>query len=374
MGAKYEAGKDITKDSLILVVQRYFNEKGKNNESAIANYYAAQFYDVSSNFPKALESYMQTAYDAEKSNNNLLAGKSLNNIGYIYFEKSLFDSAVINYKKALSYYEKIENIDNKKIQTLINIGRTFEGANKLDSAYLYFEKGLLLAKKQENTIEESQLYLNLGATCYGKREYEKAIAYYQSALNMDITGERQMQKINLYLLNIYNEIKDTKLSKQYADLVVASLPNVTNLYTIKETYAALSEYYKLSGDYKQALEYSNLEKATKDQIEIEADVPAIIEANNNFYLTQKEREAGEFREIVLYISMLVFVVLVVITLFAIYAYREHKKDEAEIQMHRDKFSELRKTLASLRSDYPKIEAEIKAMQEDTGKGKEEGEK
>lgn len=58
-----------------------------------------------------------------------------------------------------------------------------------------------------NTIEESQLYINLGATCYGKKEYEKAIEYYQSALNMNVTGERQIQKINLILLNIYNETK-----------------------------------------------------------------------------------------------------------------------------------------------------------------------
>ncbi|PXV62383.1 hypothetical protein CLV62_12072 [Dysgonomonas alginatilytica] len=70
IGAKYEAGKDITKDSLILVAQRYFYMKGKPDESAIANYYAAQFYDENANFPKALEFYMNTVLEADKSNNS----------------------------------------------------------------------------------------------------------------------------------------------------------------------------------------------------------------------------------------------------------------------------------------------------------------
>lgn len=370
-GAKYEEGKDITGDTLIFRAQRYFTDKGNIQDRVLSNFYAAQLYNIYKLYPQALESFMYAINEAKESGNELFVGRSYNNIGYIYFKQQLYDSAVVNYQKALQHYSKVENVDQNKIKTLTNIGRAYEVLNQLDSACISFDKCLSLAKEINNETYQFYSLKNLGVVCYGMKDYNKAIEYFQIALAMNEPEESDLFQIHLYLLNIYNKKKNLETAKQYADLVMASLPSVTNLHTIKEMYASLSEYYKQAGDYKEALEYSNLEKVTKDQIEIEADVPAIFQANNNFYLTQKEREAHEFISLVLYIAMLVFVVLVAITLFAIYAYSEHKKDKSEIQIHRDKFSELRKILASLRSDYPQIKAEIKAMQEDVENEEEE---
>ncbi|MBD8348357.1 tetratricopeptide repeat protein [Dysgonomonas sp. HGC4] len=43
---------------------------------------------------------------AERSQNHLLAAKSFNNIGYIYFKQDMFESAVVNYQKALLFFEE----------------------------------------------------------------------------------------------------------------------------------------------------------------------------------------------------------------------------------------------------------------------------
>ncbi|WP_165044865.1 lipopolysaccharide assembly protein LapB [Dysgonomonas sp. ZJ709] len=377
--AKSEARKDISGDTLIFGVQRYFEQKGNIGKLALANYYVGQIYYLNGMQPKALEFFMYSADEAQRASNDLLVVKSLNNIGYIYFERDMLDSAIVNYQKALSINNNIEKSNKGTpltsqmlITTLTNIGRTFEGANKLDSAYLYFQKGLILAKKQKNTIEESQLYLNLGATCYGKREYEKAIEYYQSALNMDITGERQIQKINLYLLNIYNEIKDAKSAKQYTDLVMASLPSVTNLHTIKEMYAALSEYYKQAGNFEQALGYSNLEKVTKDQIEKEANAPALLEADKNYYLTQKEIEAQTLREQRLWIILGVLIILLIILFFVYLNYRDTQKGKEEIRRFTEKYDILLGALHSKEARFDS-EAELKAILDEIEKEKEEKE-
>lgn len=301
---------------------------------------------------------------ADKSNNDLLAGKSLNNIGYIYFEQELLDSAIINYKKALLYYNKVENTDQRKLKTFINIGRSYEGDNKLDSAYFYFKKGLNLAKQTDYKLEESQLYLNLGATCYGKREYEKAIEYYQSALSMGIMGEVQIQKINLIFLKIYNEIKDLSKAKQYADLIVLDLPKVSNKYTIKEMQDALSEYYENIGDYKQALAYSKLEKATQGQIEQQKNAPALLEADKSFYIDQKEKEAQIFRSNAIFVFLIGASAFCILFVFFLFVWRRHKKDQADIQFYGDKYDIMRQALYAHIDEYPKIEAEIKSMLED----------
>ncbi|QIK52916.1 tetratricopeptide repeat protein [Dysgonomonas sp. HDW5B] len=364
VGAKYETKADITKDTLIFEAQRYFNKKEDLKYTVLSNYYTAQLYDESGNFPKALESYMLAVSAADKSNNDLLAGKSLNNIGYIYFEQELLDSAIINYKKALLYYNKVENTDQRKLKTFINIGRSYEGDNKLDSAYFYFKKGLNLAKQTDYKLEESQLYLNLGATCYGKREYEKAIEYYQSALSMGIMGEVQIQKINLIFLKIYNEIKDLSKAKQYADLIVLDLPKVSNKYTIKEMQDALSEYYENIGDYKQALAYSKLEKATQGQIEQQKNAPALLEADKSFYIDQKEKEAQIFRSNAIFVFFIGASAFCILLVFFLFVWRNHKKNQAEIKFYAEKYAELREVLYAHTDEYPKIEAEIKSILED----------
>ncbi len=374
VGVKKESGANIKSETLIFEAQEYFNKKRNSENSALANYYAGWVYYSNNQLPKALESFMYTADAADKLKNHLLAGKSFNNIGYIYFERSLLDSAITNYRKALFYYGQVENIDKKKIKVLTNIGRAYEGNNSLDSAYLYFQKGLNLAKQTDNKLEERRLYHNLGVTSYNKGEYDKAIEYFQSALEMEGTDEDQKNRAYLSLLKIYNLKHDTNSAKKYANSIEEILPEVTYKYTVKEMYASLSEYYQQLGDYKQALYFSDLEKLTQDQIEKEKNIPALMEATNNFNLAQKEREAEEFREIVLwYLAGGVFAFLFLLLLF-IYDRRDTKRFKQEIERRTEKYDLVLAWLRAENEKYPKIEAEIKAMMEDTDKGKEEGEK
>lgn len=364
VGAKKETKADISSDTLIFEAQRYFNDNGDSKNSALANYYAGWVYYTNNKLPQSLESFMNGADAADKSRNYLLAGKNFNNIAYIYFEQDLFDSAVVNYKRAFPYYDKLENTNQRKIEIFTDIGLTYESDNKLDSAYVYFHRGLDLAKQTGHKLEERQLYHNLGLTCYGMKEYDKAIEYFQSALAMDSSSDAEITQINLYLLNIYNKKQNLKFAKQYADLVVTGLPKVTYKYTLKEIYSSLTDYFVQIGDYKQAFEYSKLEKLTKEQIEHETNAPALLEADKNFYLGQKDREAEAFRSDVFFIFIIGASAFCILFVFFLFVWRRHKKDQAEIQFYGDKYEIMRQALYAHIDEYPKIEAEIKSMLED----------
>lgn len=364
VGSKYETKVDITNDTLIFKAQRYFIEKGKTQESALASYYTAQLYDERGNFSKALESYMLTVYAADKSENHLLAAKSHNNIGYIYFEQELFDSAIVNYQKALYHYDKVENLAQRKLRTLTYIGSAYEALHKLDSSYMYFDKCLSLAKETNNKAYEFYSLKNLGVVCYGMKDYDKSIEYFQSALSIDVSKEVDLletSKIHLYLLNIYNKKGDVKSAKQYADLVIADLPEVTYKYTSKEMYAALAEYYKQLGDYKQAFQYSEQEKIIKEQIEKEADAPALLAADKNYYLVQKEREVQEFKSHINFLLIIGLIIFCVILAFVLFVWRNRKKDKAQIRECAEKYEILKGLIYSMGKEYPQIEAEIKSM-------------
>lgn len=366
-GAKYEVGKDITGDTIILRAQRYFTDKGNIQDRVLANFYAAQLYNIYKLYPQALESFMYAIYESKESGNELFVGRSYNNIGYIYFKQQLYDSAVVNYQKALHYYEKVGNVDLKKLRTLTYIGSSYEALNQLDSAYLSFDKCLSLAKKINNETYQFYSLKNLGVVCYGKQDYEKAILYFQSALAINISDEvdqLETQKSHLYLLNIYNKKKDLETAKQYADLVIASLPKVTYKHTIKEMYAALADYYQQLGNYKQALEYRDLEKATKEQIEEEGIPEALFEADKNVYLVQKDREILELRSDVVFFLIIGVVVFGIILAFVLFLWKDHKKNQAEIRACADKYEMLEGMLHSMSDHYPRVEAEIKSMMDD----------
>ncbi|QIK54176.1 tetratricopeptide repeat protein [Dysgonomonas sp. HDW5B] len=364
VGAKKETKSDITSDTLIFEAQNYFNDTKDYKNSALANYYAGWVFYVNNKLPQSLGSFMYGADAADKSSNYLLAGKSFNNIAYIYYQGHLLDSAISNYKRAFPYYDKLENVSQRKIEILTDIGRSYEGNNKLDSAYVYFQKGLNLAKQTDHKKEERQLYHNLGLTCYGMSEYEKSIEFFHSALAMNTSSESEITQINLYLLNIYNKKQDNKLAKQYADLVILGLPNISYSYTIKEIYAALAEYYKQIGDYKQALEYSELEKNTKEQIEKEKNVPALLEADKSFHLAKKDREVQELKSDVVFFLVVGGVIICIVLVFIFFIWNDSKKGKAEIRECAERYDEIKALLFSMGEKYPKIEAEIKSMLED----------
>ncbi|QIK54259.1 tetratricopeptide repeat protein [Dysgonomonas sp. HDW5B] len=364
VGAKYETKADITKDTLIFEAQRYFNKNEDLEYTVLANYYTAQLYDEISNFPKALESYMFAVNASNRSNNDLLAGKSLNNIGYIYFEQELLESAIVNYQKALLHYDKVENIDQRKLKILTNIGRAYEDYNKLDSAYFYFNKALEKATQVNDDRNISFSLQNLGVVSYGMGQYDKAIDNFRSALAMNVSDESEKNKMYIFLLHSYNKKNDLKSAKKYADLIISALPEVSNTYTVKGMSSALTDYFEQIGDYKKALEYSKLEKATQGKIDKQRDAPALLEADKNFYLGQMDREAQAFRADALFILILAISAFCILLVFFLLVWRRHKKDQAEIQFYGHKYDELRQILYKHTDEYPKIEAEIKSMLED----------
>ncbi|MBF0577226.1 hypothetical protein [Dysgonomonas sp. GY617] len=129
-------------------------------------------------------------------------------------------------------------------------------------------------------------------------------------------------------------------------------------------YSALIDYFEQMGDYKKALEYSKLEKATQGKIDKQRDAPALLEADKKFYLVQMDNQARAFRADVLFVFIIGASAFCILLVFFLFVWRRHRKDQAEIQFYGDKYNELRQVLYDKTDEYPKIEEEIKAMLEE----------
>ena len=361
VGAKKETKADVSKDILIFEAQNYFNDKNDYKNSALANFYAGWVYYVNNDLSQSLESFMYAANASDKSKDDLLSAKSFNNIAYIYFEQDLFDSAITNYQKSLTHYDKIENVERRKLETLTYIGSSYEALNKLDSASIYFQKCLVLAESIKN--EEYQFYSlkNLGVVCLKLEDYDKAVHYFESALAMDLSDKEEVIKTNIALLKTYNKKRDTKSAKQYVAFVTSALADVSYIYTQKEMYNSLADYYTLTNDYKTALEYRDLEKATLEKIGKESVAPALLVADKNFYLDKKDREVHSLVSKICFFLILGAVVICAALILGFFVWKNNKKHKKEIAGYAEKYEILKGMLFSMRDEYPKIEAEIKSM-------------
>lgn len=358
--AKYKAQQEITNDTLIFDAQKYFNSIDNTQEAILANYYSGCVYRDKKMINESLESFLNSSYYTIKTGNNQMSAKIFDNIGALYFQQGLIDSATVNYQTALNYYQNLD--DTISVLRVTNlIGRSFEAINKFDSAYIYFNNALQIAEIQNNNQYKSIILQNIALTYFGMQKYEKAIEYYQLALNIEEITEKQISQINLYLLKIYNIKGDLNSAKEYASKVEESTTKVDYIYTLKEMYSALAEYNKQIGDYKQALYYANLENEINQKI-LEQERPlSLLAADKSFYLDQKDKQIDQLhKHIFLYLSIATVVCLVLL-IFSISIFKIHKRDKKEIKLQEEKYRRIKDQLLVMAAEYKDIEAEIEAI-------------
>ncbi|WP_165041834.1 tetratricopeptide repeat protein [Dysgonomonas sp. ZJ709] len=278
--AKLIANQDVTNDSLIIKAQKYFNDTKNPQKAALANFYAGRVYQKKQMHDEAMKAFLQAETDARQSNNNILIGKSLHNIGFSYFERSIMDSSIVRARQALDYYNKSDNAEPFQAQTLNLIGRAYDAICIYDSALFYFDKSFKIANKINNKPLESIAISNIGVAYHGMKEYNKAVDYYHKALTIT-SDPADSARIYLNFSRLYNENNQTDSAIYYSNLMKDRLSLISDNHMIKKAYETLSKCYKEIGNEQKAQYYSALQKQVEQRI---------TEANNSQKLLEIEKK------------------------------------------------------------------------------------
>lgn len=290
---KYKTGQDITSDTLIFEAQRYFEAKNNPDLTTKAQLYAGLVYEKRQIYDKAIQCYLKSEQNAKESMNNLFIGRSLNNIGYVYFQQDIMDSAIIYYKKALDCFEAIPNSISSQLVIITNIASAYEVENNLEIACVYLNKGTDLARKSNN-IEYQAKFLHLyGNVYFDTKEYGKAIDYLTRAVKITANPEDSL-KIYLNLSKTYNAENHLDSANYYKRLVESRLPEINDKYMLRSVYGAFSDYHKETGNYKEALRYSGLEKEINEKIQAENKTKELYEADKKMLLQQHQKRVDEY--------------------------------------------------------------------------------
>lgn len=358
--AKHRAKQDITNDTLIFEAQRYFDEKKNVKQAELAHYYAGRVYRSRNMSDKALKCFLQSESYTIHSNNNVLAGKNLHIMGNLYLEQGIMDTAIILYQKALDYYNKGKDTDKYKMKVTNEIGRAYDEIGNIDSSYVYFQRSMEYADKLGDKEFKIIISNNLGYIYFRIKDYDKALNYLNNALKKSLDAETST-KASLNLSYLYNAKNRPDSALYYIHFSENYLNEITDNIILEGLYAFFTDYYKQTGDYKQALHYKELEDSINNVITKNERPLSLLAADKNFYLDQKDKQIDQLhKHIFLYLSIATVVCLVLL-IFSISIFKIHKRDKKEIKLQEERYRRIKDQLLVMAAEYKDIEAEIEAI-------------
>lgn len=310
--AKYKTYADITNDTLIFKALTYFEKRSDPYKKAVANFYTGGLYREREEYDKTLQYFLYSRQYAREAKDSLFISRSAQNIADLYFDKNMMDSALVSYHEALKYFDNSARDTKHKLIVYNYIGLSYEDTKKYDSAFVYFHKGLELAKKLNDKQSEGWLINNLGLVYTDIKDYPKAIEHYHQSLSITVRAEDSL-RTHVNLLKLFNTINNTDSATYYTNIVKDELSASNNIYIKRVMYTTLYDYFKNRENYEKALYYNDLKEKTNQEI-IKADSSEkLLCIEKEHQLSIKEKELSETRtRQALYLSIFIFVIILIL--------------------------------------------------------------
>lgn len=164
------------------------------------------------NYPKAMEYFIKAYKIHNDQNNARLMASSLNNIANSFEYMEIIDSSLYYYQIANKrFYE----LDFKKgiAISYTNIGSLFKQKKNYDSANYYLQKGIILAKEENQLDIMRDAYLSLSELYQETGNKENELRYYKqySELKDTIISQESRKKMNELFVKYETEKKEKDL-------------------------------------------------------------------------------------------------------------------------------------------------------------------
>jgi signal transduction histidine kinase len=261
---------------------------------------------------KSIEQHQNILQFAKAERIPKIEAEAYSDLAYIYANENEYDKAINHYKSALETYRRIQSpiLEAECLNAIANI---YLMQNNLDRAYDNYVIALDILRETENTeVQLATLYNSVGRYYLKQNNAERALA-------------------NLKLANPLAQ------SSQKQEL-------------IQETYALLSKTYKELGEYKNALEYSELFKALEDFLQKEKNDRSILKMQSRYSINQKQslidqlelnriqkefelEEEKRFKNfLIIMVALIAIILLLIFTLFLLQKKSNAKLKEANLKV------------------------------------------
>ncbi len=251
----------------------------------------ASLYHEAGKFAEAIRYFKEVNEIDMKVGDPVKQSGSLNSLGRMYVDWGKFETGRKYYFQSISFLDTVKHADMLAIR-YNNVGMAYQLENQHRQAIRWIEKARAIEEKKGNAGKLAIRFFNLGNSWLALKNYEQAEKFFLQA-NEKFARENKVKEISktaaalgdLYFLQ-------GRLSRAYPKYREAEkLAEKGGFIPEKSTiYNKLYQYFKVSGDFENALKYFELHITAKDSIFNLSASKQIEEMEIQYQTAQKELE------------------------------------------------------------------------------------
>jgi signal transduction histidine kinase len=344
---------DLEKAMSLLIKALEIDEKRENETALIFTYIG--FYQL---FEK-IEDYYYGKEFLEKAS-NLLRNYDFpplriylnKELGYTYWMTGELGKSIEQHQNILSY-AKAERIPKLEAEAHTDLANIYANENEFEKALNHYKKALETFRRIKSPLSEAECLTAIADIYLIQNNSDRAYENYLTALDI----LRKLKGAEIQLAKLYNSVAQYYLKKNNAERALANLrladplaQKSQNQELIQNTYGLLSKAYKDLGDYKKALEYSELFKALEDFLQKEKNDRSILKMQSRHTINQKQslidqlelnriqkdfelEKEKRFKEfLIIMVALIAIILILILTLFILQKRNNKKLKEANLKV------------------------------------------
>lgn len=319
---------DTDNDSLISVALNYYSKRGSDHEKALSYYYRGVIARNAKDIDKEVEYLVRAKEYAEKTDDAYLNGLIYSLLARKYYIQFSFEEALDLYKKAVTEFEKTNNIANQ-LYAYSGIHNSLLFLDRKEESISSAEKALKLSKVLNRTTEITLWELeimDIGNKINDVEDISRA-KYLLTLLEDSDDIERYRRWGYIYCV-------ENKLDSAiyYYKRYIVNLPSF-NRQTIR-SILNLAELYRLNNKTDEVILYMNKYINVADSIN-KAEREVLIQNLDKKYRTQqiKESYTALRKQHTLFVIICILIVIILI-ISAVYLFNRYKSSDAKLHIIR----------------------------------------
>ena len=334
---------DLDSAEIYLKKAEELYKKAGCTEGVIWNTYKQRFqvYWSRSDFPNAQEYALKFLHSAGLEKDTYQEAMANTMIAITFYRTNQFEKGVSFADKAAELLPKITE-DKKKQKILYFLSVRYmshylstKSKSSIEKSLKYNLQHLTLSKQLKDTIEFSRSYFNLAGTEEESKNWNKAMAYLDSGyLFIDKTDSIDLFDYHANKASLFDELKNYREAALYADSSLFFAKKTAHILTISQSYNLISKIAQAQGDYKKALEYSNLERVIIDSISNVDKTEAVAELEKKYNQAKNEntiKDLDKKKQFYLFLAIAGLLAALAIAFFLRQQSLKHKKNILETE-------------------------------------------
>ena len=268
-----------------------------SSKLCLSYYWTGMIYEMFGDYEKAIEYDFKSLEIAEKINNQKLTAITLNNIGLVYsYQQPFYHEALKYFRRYLAISTEI-NDESEIMGANMNIGMVYLNMNIPDSAEYYYRTAYSMARKLGNQYNIGLSYASLAGIEKLKHNIDLYYDYTHKAI-----GIYSKEGYLVSLAAIYHDFSEWFFTQNIPD---SALYYSSKMLDIADTYSLgiykqkglyrLSMIYYLTNDYQKAFETLHEYDILKDSLSSEEIKEKLARLQTIYKVSIKDKEIENYK-------------------------------------------------------------------------------